>query len=235
MKNNGNITLIIIAILSLLVSILGLVFSDNVLKLANNAEVVALKDSVKLKPLIGQKGLITTVTIINKGTAASINFRAIFKFDTVIPKYVITSDEKIGDIETEGLTIKIPIDRLSINSSIKLTMYSLESFDYSKRYIDDTGNYEFLRGIESSKLNIANLIFIIVIVLSLLFIVYFYKKVSETVLISTLEAHQTEINRKIREVRDEVENIEVIINDVDSNGENGKGLGKRLGDFISKF
>jgi len=235
MKDNGNTILIIVAILSLLVAILGLIFSDNVLKLANNAEVVAHNDSVKLKPLIGQDGIISTETIINKGTAASINFRAIFKFDSVIPKYVITSDEKIGDVEIEGLAIKIPIDRLSINSSIKLTMYSPGYFNYSKSYIDDTGNYEFLEGIESSKLNIANFIFLIVIVFSLLFIVYFYKKASEAVLISTLEAHQTEIHRKIREVRDEVENIEVIFNDDESNGENGKGFGKRLGDFISKF
>jgi len=234
MRDNGKITLIV-AILSLLVASLGLILSDNVRRLTNNAEIVAVEDSVDLEPLIGQKGVIATETIVNKGTASSSNFRAIFKFDSVIPKYEIISDEKIGDIEVEGLAIKIPIDRLSINSSIKLIMYSPRSFEYSKRYIDDTGNYEFLKGIERSKFNTINLIFLIVIFLSLFFIVFFYKKASETVLISTLEAHQTEINRKIREVRDEVENIEVVISDVDSNGENGKGLKKRLGDFISKF
>jgi hypothetical protein len=57
---------------------------------------------------------------------------------------------------------------------------------------------------------------------------------------ATLETHQSEIQVKLREVRDEIGNIEVVVNEPNNTSatglsENDKGIGQRLADFITKI
>jgi hypothetical protein len=71
-------------------------------------------------------------------------------------------------------------------------------------------------------------------------IVWIYRRASESALIDTLQNHQNEIQESLREVRDEIGNIEVVVKDpygsvtAEPNG-NDKGFSQRLADLMNKI
>ncbi len=237
MSWGGRITLAV-PILSLLIALIGLILSDSVSRISNKAEIIAVNDSIKLDPLINYKGYIDTLNLKNQGRAASKNIKLIVEFPSEIPKFQLSSDEDIGEPEVNGRRLSIPFKRLSSNSNLRITMFSELPISYEVNYIDDNGNHKITMNRDSSHRNLLDMILIFVIIISLLIIVWIYRRTSESALMTTLETHQNELQIKIREVRDEIGNIEVVINEpsnipVSRSIENGKGIKQRLTDFIT--
>lgn len=229
-----------VSILSFLVAFIGLTLSDSVSKLSSKADIVVINDTVKLDSLINQSGYIEMLNLKNRGRSASKNVKLIVEFSVEIPKYELASDEDIGKPEVKGRRLNIPLERLSSNSSLKITMFSESPISYDLNYIDDSGNHKITMYRESAQRNILDMILLLVIIISLLAIVWIYRRASESTLMATLETHQSEIQVKLREVRDEIGNIEVVVNEPNNTSttelnENDKGIGQRLADFINKI
>jgi hypothetical protein len=90
---------------------------------------------------------------------------------------------------------------------------------------------------ELAQRSMLDMILILVIIVSLLAIVWIFRRASESVLMATLETHQSEIQIKLREVRDEISNIEVVVNEPSNTSttelnDSDKGIVQRLADFI---
>lgn len=231
---------LVVSFLSFLVAFIGLTLSDNVLDLSKQAEIVAFEDSIKLNSLTNSNGYIGTLNLVNRGNLASKNIKIIINFSAEIPKFELSSDEDIGKEEVKGHSLKIPLDRLSSNSNLKVTMFSKSPISYDVHYIDDSGNYKIMKYSDTVQRSLLDLILIIVIIVSLLAIVWIFRRASESALIDTLESHQNKIQESLREVRDEIGNIEVVVNEpssLEATGadSNDKGFGQRLADFITKI
>lgn len=229
-----------VSIFSLLIAFMGLTLGDSVSRISNKAEIVAVKDSIKLNPLINQNGYIDTLNLKNLGSAASNNIKLIIEFTVEIPKFELFSDEDVGKPEVKGRRLSIPLERLSINSNLKITMFSDSPISYHANYIDDSGNHKITMYREPPQRNLLDIILLLVIIISLLAIVWIYKRASESSLMTTLATHQSEIQVRLREVRDEIGNIEVVVNEpnhtpTSREGDNDKGIGQRLADLITKI
>ena len=195
---------LVVSILSFLVAFIGLTLSDSVSHLSNKADIVAVNDSIKLNQLINYSGYIDTLNLKNRGRSASKNIKLIIEFSVGIPKFELSSDEDIGNTEIKGHRLKIPLKRLSSNSNLKITMFSESPISYDAHYIDDSGNHKITMYNETSQRSLLDVILALIIVVSLLAIVWIYRRASESALMTTLESHQNEIQEKLREVRDEV-------------------------------
>jgi len=231
---------LVVSILSFLVAFIGLTLSDNVSSISNKADIIAVNDTIKLNPLINQSGYIDTLNLKNRGRSASKNIKLIMEFSSEIPKYELSSDEDIGKPEANGRKLNIPLERLSSNSNLKIIMFSESPISYDVNYIDDSGNHKVMMYSEPAQRSMLDMVLILVIVISLLAIVWIFRKASESALMATLENHQNEIQVKLREVRDDIGNIEVVVNDPNNTSttglsENDKGIGQRLADFITKI
>lgn len=191
-----------VSILSFVVAFIGLTLSDSVSKIISKSDVVAVSDTIKLNSLINQNGYIETLNLINRGSSASKNVKLIIEFSVEIPKFQLTSDEDIGKPEIKGLRLNVPLARLSSNSNLKITMFSESPISYNINYIDDSGNHKITMYSGLAQRSMLDMILILVIIISLLAIVWFFKKASESALMATLETHQNEIQIKLREMRD---------------------------------
>ncbi|AWF80457.1 hypothetical protein BTJ40_06315 [Microbulbifer sp. A4B17] len=229
-----------VSTLSFLVAFIGLVLSDSVSNISNKADIVAVNDTIKLNPLISQNGYIDTLNLKNRGRSASKNIKIIIGFSEKIPKFELSSDENIGRPEAKGRKLNISLERLSSNSNLKITMFSESPISYNVNYIDDSGNHKITMYSEPAQRSILDMVLILVIVISLLAIVWIYRRASESALMAALDTHQSEIQVKLREMRDEIGNIEVVVNEPSNTSttglnENDKGIGQRLADFINKI
>lgn len=221
---------LVVSVLTLVISFVALALSDSVSSISNKADIVAAKDSINLSPLIKYDGYIDTLRLKNRGRSASKDFKLIIEFADNIPKYELISDEYVGNPEVKGLRLNIPLPRLSSNSDLKITMFSELPISYEASYIDDSGNHEVTIEREVTQLNLLDMILITLVIVSLLAIVWIYRRASEGALIKALDNHQNEIRIKLREVRDEIGNIEIIVNEpID------KGYGQKISEFISKI
>ena len=231
---------LVVSILSLIIAFIGLTLSDSVSNISNKADIVAVNDTINLNPLIKQNGYIDTLNLKNRGRAASKNIKLIIEFSGEIPKFEVFSDENIGKPETKGRKLNIPLERLASNSSLKIAMFSESPISYKVNYIDDSGNHKLTFYSDSAQRSILDMVLILVIVISLLAIVWIYKRATESTLMATLETHQNEVQAKLREMRDEIGNIEVVVNEpsnISTTGlsESDKGIGQRLADFMTKI
>ena len=231
---------LVISILSFLIAFIGLTLSDSVSNLSKKADIVAFEDSIKLNSLINSSGYISTLNLVNRGNAASKNIKLIIEYAVKIPKFELFSDEDIGEIEVKGYILKIPLDRLSNGSNVKIIMFSELPISYNAHYIDDSGNHNVATYREATKGSLLDVILLLIIIISLLAMVWIFRRSSESTLMDTLESHQNEIQEKLREVRDEIGNIEVIVNEPNNIVASGvddsdKGIGQRLADLITKI
>ncbi|MDX8399097.1 MAG: hypothetical protein R8K20_02475 [Gallionellaceae bacterium] len=154
--------------------------------------------------------------------------------------FELSSDEDIEEKEVNGRRLKVRMDRLSINSSLKITMFSELPISYDTSYIDDSGNHKVSINSDVAQRSLIDMILLLVIIVSLLAIVWIYRRASESALMETLQSHQNEIQERLREVRDEIGNIEVVVKD--PNGavstepdDNDKGISQRLADLMNKI
>lgn len=231
---------LIVSILSLIVASVVLTLSESLSNLHSKAEVVAYEDTIKLKSLINENGYINIINLVNRGTSASKNIKVIMNFKSSVPKYEVASDEDIGQIEVKGSALKIPLDRLSSGSNLKILMYSSSPIAYDMYYVDDSGKNEILSSSELKQPNLLDVFLLLVIIISLLAIVWIYRRVSESTLLNSLDAHQNEIQEKLREVRDEIGNIEIVVHEPNHGssstpGDDEKGISQRLADFMTKI
>ena len=111
---------------------------------------------------------------------------------------------------------------------------------YDAIYIDDSGNHKVAIESEATQRNLLDMILIILVIVSLLAIVWIYRRASEGALVKTLENHHNEIQIKLREVRDEIGNIEIIVNEPNNvsslgGGEAEKRPSQKFLDFLGKI
>ncbi|HFQ5049238.1 TPA: hypothetical protein ACGU7T_001254 [Vibrio vulnificus] len=228
---------LVVSILSFIVAFLGLTLSDGFLKLNNKADIVSVIDNIKLNTLTSQNGYIGVLNVMNIGEAASKNIKIIINFEYEVPKFEFFSDEDILDSEIKGRKLNISLERLSSDSNLKVVMYSDSPIKYGSNYIDDSGNHKIMNYTPSTQQSLMDVILVVVIIISLLVVVWIYRKASESALLEALEMHQNEIQVKLREVRDEIGNIEVVVNEPNNSTatirDNDKGIGQRLADFMN--
>lgn len=229
-----------IAALSFLVSFIGLTLSDSVSDLIEKADVVAIQDTTKLDGLADSSGYIYTLNLRNRGNAASKNINLVIDFEPNIPDYKLSSEEDIGKADISGRRLRVRMDRLSINSSLKIRMFSKLPIIYEASYIDDSGKHKVSPKSDTAKRSLVDTILLLIIIVSLLTIVWIYRRVSESALIETLQNHQNEIQERLREVRDEIGNIEVVVRDSSGSvttdpDDNDKGFSQRLADLMNKI
>lgn len=231
---------LIISVLSFLVAFVGLTLSDSVSDLIEKADVLATQDSTKLDGLADSNGYIDVLNFRNRGNVASKNINLVIDFESELPAYKLSSDEDIGGTDVDGRRLRVRMDRLSVSSSLKITMFSKFPIIYDASYIDDSGKHKISVENDTAQQSLIDIILLIVIIVSLLAIVWIYRRVSESALIDTLQNHQNEIQERLREVRDEIGNIEVVVREpggsvVDGANNNDKGFSQRLADLINKI
>jgi hypothetical protein len=229
-----------ISVLSFLVAFIGLTLSENITSIIQKATIVATDDSINLQPFINSKNHLKVLKITNHGNAASQNIKITIKFHQEIPKLEIISDEDIENKKLEGTNLNIYLSRFSSNSSLKIIMFSEKPISYESNYIDNSGNHTFEINKTHNTQNIADIIMLLIVTSSLLVIFWIYRKASETTLIEALRSQHNEMQEKIRELRDEIGNIEITV----TNNQNitapreqeiNKGIGQRLADFMTKI
>lgn len=226
--------------LTFVVAFIGLTLSDSVSDLIEKADVVVIQDSIKLDGLAESNGYINTFNLRNQGNASSKNMILIIDFDSEIPDYNISSDEDLGETDISGHRLRVRIDRLSVNSSLNIKMFSRFPVSYEASYIDDSGNHELHANNGTAQRSLVDLILLITVIISLLAVVWIYRRASENALIEILQNHQNELQDSLREVRDEIGNIEVVVKDSTSSitaetEGNDKGFSQRLSDFMNKI
>jgi hypothetical protein len=238
--NWGQRISLIISVLSFLVAFVGLTLSDSVSDLIEKADVLAIQDSTKLDGLADSNGYIDVLNFRNRGNIASKNINMVIDFESEVPDYKLSSDEDIGGTDVDGRRLRVRMDRLSVSSSLKITMFSKFPIIYDASYIDDSGKHKVSVDNDTAQRSLIDMILLLVIIVSLLAIVWIYRRASESALIDTLQNHQNEIQESLREVRDEIGNIEVVVKDpygsvtAEPNG-NDKGFSQRLADLMNKI
>lgn len=238
MKLGEKLTLAI-SVLSFIVAFFSLALSESVSSFYSDAKIVATKETSNLKSLVGQEGYIGIINIFNRGLNASEKIKIVISFDSALPKYEIVSDEDISKEETTGNDIKIVLDRLSKDAKIKLTMYSKLPLSYSVQYIDNKGKGPVEIESTTKQENLKEIFLLLVTIISLLIIFYTLRKTSENSILEKLNLHQTELQKNISELRDEIGSIEISINEPSNNNipiieEASKGFTQRLADFMLK-
>lgn len=226
-----------ISVLTFLVAFIGLTLSDSVSDLIEKSDIVATQDSINLNGLTDSSGYIDTLKLRNRGNAASKNMILIIEFESGIPDYEISSNEDVGKTDVRGHRLRIRMDRLSVNSSLNIKMYSMLPVNYEASYIDDSGNYKVTSNNRTNQRSLVDMILLLLIIVSLLAIVWIYRRASESALIETLENHQNEIQERLREVRDEIGNIEVVVKDSSSSvttEPDDRGVSQRIADWMNK-
>ena len=224
---------LIVAVLTFIVACVGLVFSDSYTPLFGGTEIVFFEEKVKINKLTQLKENVGLIKIKNVGKTSSENLKIIVDFQSVIPKYDVYSEEDITKIEVVGDSLRIALERLSTDSNIKVSTISKDPIAFEMFYIDDSGKHEVKRGVQGRTSKLRDVIWLVLVVGSLLAIVWIYKKASESFLIKVLEGHQNTIQENLRELKDDIGNIEIIVNDSDS-GAAPNSFTQRLSDFISR-
>lgn len=227
-----------ISVLTFLVAFIGLTLSDSVSDLIEKSDIVATKDSINLNGLTDSSGYIDTLNLRNRGNAASKDMILIVEFESGIPDYEISSNEDVGKADVSGHRLRVRMDRLSINSSLSIKMYSMLPVSYEASYIDDSGNYKVTSNNGTNQRSLVDMILLLLVIVSLLAIVWIYRRASESALIEILENHQNEIQERLREVRDEIGNIEVVVKDTSGSvttEPDDKGVSQRLADWMNKI
>lgn len=235
----GDKVTLLVSIIGLIISFFALALSDDLASVISKSEITASNDSISLVPLIEKKGYIDILNLKNKGNIASKNIKIIVEFSSGIPRFQLYSDEDIGKYEVLGERLSVPLERLSSNSSLKIAMFSENPISYVSSYIDDTGNHKVTMNKELSPRSFLEVLWVLVIIVSLLVIVWVYKRASESNLISTLVTHQNEVQVKLREIREEIGNIEVVVKEpsglaTSDDGDGAQGAIKRLSAYIMK-
>lgn len=231
MKLSDKITLVL-SILSFLVAFLGFIFSESILSLSKNVEIVSIKDSTNLTPLTGDNGYLDTLVLKNEGNKTSKNIKLILTFIDKVPKFEILSDEDVVKKDVGKNKLQISLSRLANNSKLKLVMFSKSKLNYQIHYIDDEGKSEIIDYKDKAARSYWDVISMLVVVISMGLIVWIFRRSSNSNLEEALERHQKDFQEKLREVKDEIGNIEVTITPVNGATADDKGFTQRLVDLI---
>lgn len=232
--------LVVMAALALIVSVIVLGISEDARSIYKVANLSLVKEVVDLKKINGGSGYVGFAKIENVGGAASEKLKLIFSFEGVVPKYEVTSDEDVGNITVKDKDLRVSMDRLSSSANLKVSMQSIAPISYVVKYVDDGGAGDVVSSVAGSTINILNVVFLIVIFGSLLVLVRIFRRASESNLISLLTAHQNSIQDGFREIRDEIGNIEVVVNDIGEGSGSAslaktRGVTQRLSELMSKI
>ncbi|MEL0639461.1 hypothetical protein V6260_02445 [Pseudoalteromonas aliena] len=228
---------LIISILSFLVAFIGFVLSDSISDLSKTVEITSSKESTNLNSLTGKKGYIDTLVLRNIGNETSKNIKIIVTFPQNAPKYEVLSDEDVLKQESNGKKLQISLDRFSNNSKIKLVMFSENTLYYQVHYIDDNGKNEVTKHTSFIKRSYWDVLSIFVVVISMGIIAWIFRRASENNLEEALENHQRDFQDKLREIKDEIGNIEITVTSTngmpdDTGSSDAKGITQRLVDFM---
>lgn len=231
MKLSDKITLVL-SILSFLVAFLGFIFSESILGLSKNVEIVSIKESTNLTPLTGDNGYLDTLVLKNEGNKTSKNIKLILTFIDKVPKFEILSDEDVVRKDVGKNKLQISLSRLANNSKLKLVMFSKSKLNYQLHYIDDEGKSEIVKYKDKAARSYWDVISMLVVVISMGLIVWIFRRASNSNLEEALERHQKDFQEKLREVKDEIGNIEITITPVSAVTADDKGFTQRLVDLI---
>jgi hypothetical protein len=239
MKVYDRIT-VLLSTLALIVSVIVLCISEDARSIYKGPELSLSKDYVDLKKVGGGSGYVGFAKIENKGGASSEKLKLIISFDGAIPKYDVQSDEDVGGVVVKDKDVRVSLDRLSSNASVNISMYSGSPFLYSVKFVDDSGGGEVggFGGVKS--INLINVFFIFLMIVSLLFLLRVFKRVSEADLKLLLENHHASICKDLRDVRNEIGDIEVFVNAAGTSQSTepalrSKGVAQRLSEFMGKI
>lgn len=228
---------LIISILSFLVAFIGFVLSDSISDLSKTVEITSSKESTNLNSLTGKKGYIDTLVLRNIGNETSKNIKIIVTFPQNVPKYEVLSDEDVLKQESNEKKLQISLDRFSNNSKIKLVMFSENTLHYQVHYIDDNGKNEVTKHTSFIERSYWDVLSIFVVVISMGIIAWIFRRASENNLEEALENHQRDFQDKLREIKDEIGNIEITVTSTngmpdDTGSSDAKGITQRLVDFM---
>ncbi|MDO6428152.1 hypothetical protein Q4489_14120 [Thalassotalea sp. 1_MG-2023] len=236
MKLSEKITLIV-SILSFLVAFLGFIFSESILGLSKSVEVISITESTNLNSLTSENGYIDTLTLKNIGNKTSKDIKLILTFSREVPKYELFSDEDVVKKEAGKHKLQISLNRLANNSKLKLVMFSENKLSYQTHYIDDNGKSEITEFSGVTSRNYWDVLPMFVVVISMGVIVWIFRRTSNSNIEAALESHQRDFQEKLREIKDEIGNIEVTITPTsgiptDTGGSDERGITQRLVDLI---
>ena len=116
-------------------------------------------------------------------------------------------------------------------------MFSEKTLHYQVHYIDDNGKNEVTKHTSFNKRSYWDVLSIFVVVISMGIIAWIFRRASENNLEEALDSHQRDFQEKLREIKDEIGNIEITVTSTngipaDSATSDGKGITQRLVDFI---
>jgi outer membrane lipoprotein-sorting protein len=230
-------TTLTISTLGFLVAFISFVLSDSISDLSKSVEIVSIKESTNLNTLTGDNGYIDTLVLKNTGNKTSKNIKLIVTFSHDVPKYEVLSDEDVLKQELDKQKLQISLDRLANNSKLKLVMFSENKLNYQVHYIDDNGKNEVAKYTSYKKRSYLDVISMFVVVISMGVIVCVFRRASKNNLEETLESHQRDFQEKLREIKDEIGNIEITVTptngmSTDTGTSYEKGITQRLVDLM---
>lgn len=234
-----------ISIATLVLSILGFVFGDNILEKFSGPELNM--SSTKVKMNIPDKFISTytnndgvsympeyyrVVEITNKGSAPSKNLRLIINTDGDIYDYKIDSAEKINELKVSGEKITTELQRLSPNAKILLELWLNDNDKtFQVKYADDNNSGLLKKQQDKNNNKIFDYIMIFIALLSMGALVYsiFYLGSKQKLKEANFENQELEnqVNTIIERFREETNS-----NHEEKVPEDDKELYKRLDEFI---
>ena len=223
-----------ISVLSFVVAFISLALSDSVSSLFKKVEIVAFEESVELTSMVNEKSYLNVVKIINRGRMSSRNIQIIIDYNDKAPEVKASSDERIKSIETIGSSIRVALERLSSGSSLTISMLSDSQLTYKKYYIDDNKKGSIVNALHIKQTSLYDLILLLIVIVSLLVMVWLYKRASEVEFSTRLDRFEREMQKEIRDVRDEIANIEVNDNNgsAKEDSSNSSESEERLSNFL---
>jgi hypothetical protein len=237
----------VLAVLTFIIAFLTFTLSDSFSRALGEAELIIHEENVSLKDLGFTNGFINIIHIQNLGTASSEQTTLSLTYVSEIDKIKVFSDMNYQINVSDKKNYKISLERFPENSSVKVMTHTDKKVDYKAFYIDKKGKHQLTKNRFNADLKLFDISLVIVMLISIFWIFYIFKRSSETKLSNSinenknnLQDYQNGLISEIRALKDDINNIEIIINDSsliqpsDTEDKKGMTFQSRLVNFINQ-
>jgi len=199
---------LVVASLSLIVSFLALAVSKDVVSVFKKSDLVSVRETLKLSKFSNDPSYLDILSVQNVGSGASGKLILIVGFDGSVPKYEVSSNEDVRNIEVNGGELRVAMDRLSSESKVKILMYSQKVASYRVGFVDDDGVGVVRDKSGPERVSMLSLTLMLVMILSLLLVVWISRRLMEGKVLKVLEVHQNSVQDRFREIQENIGNLE---------------------------
>ncbi|MCI4247584.1 hypothetical protein MRP26_01225 [Bacillus sp. CCB-MMP212] len=199
-----------ISIISVIVSVIGLIFGDDIVGKFSGPKLSMVSTKIDANPPNKESDgeikrssnlpdFVRVVEIKNEGSNPSKNLKLVLKTDGEIYDHRMESTENIKEgRKIDGKTLEISLDRLSANANLEVKVWMKNGDSLFKvSYADDKDSQDLVNVKEEKGNSILNYVFIFISIISTGFLVFLYVKRFSHREIQTLNNENIRLNNNV--------------------------------------